>query len=47
MVEVFLSDLLKGAYPMPTFTWSIDANNGAITAVLDKNGEVYSAELWY
>lgn len=46
-IIVWAEYLLKGAYAMPEFTWTIDPATGMITATLDKNGVVASADLWY
>ena len=43
---MFAEYLLKGEYPMPKFTWNINPATGGISAILDRNGVVASADLW-
>jgi hypothetical protein len=46
-ISVWIEYHLKGQYPVPKFSWNINPNTGAISAVLDQNGVVASADLWY
>lgn len=45
-IYTWISYHIKG-YTVPAFTWDISSEDGSITAVLDGEGDVFEASVWW